>query len=202
MQVQRQIKCQHTKLYVPVISTPDNAKLLEQLKPGFKRTINWNKYQSNVSIERQNQYLDYLIDPSFQEVNRLFVLSFEENTVRARYNRYFLPTREIKDYYVMIVIIMLLFNGLRTSDNIYKITTGQGNSYKTDCLQDYFYFEKYKFIATDLSKQQKLDDDPKALQQINFIENLKRDGNTTTLLHYWRSKGNLLDFSRETVTVL
>ena len=84
----------------------------------------------------------------------------------------------------MIVIIMLLSNGLRTSDNIYKITTGQGNSYKTDYLQDYFYLEKYKFIATDLSKQQKLDDDPKALQQINFIENLKRDGNTTTLLHY------------------
>ena len=68
-----------TKLYISVLnlSTQDNAKLLEQLKSGFKRTINWNKYQAKVSTERVNQYLDYLIDPSFQGVNRLLVLPFE-----------------------------------------------------------------------------------------------------------------------------
>ena len=67
-----------TKLYVPVVtlSTQDNEKLLEQLKPGFKRTINWNKYQPNVWPEGQNKYLDLLNDPSFQEVNRPFALSF------------------------------------------------------------------------------------------------------------------------------
>ena len=55
------------KLYVPAVtlSTQDNAKLLEQMKSGFKRTINWNKYQSKKLIERPNQCLDYLIDPSF-----------------------------------------------------------------------------------------------------------------------------------------
>ena len=58
-----------TKLYVPVVtlSTRDNAKLLEQLKSGFKRTINWNKYLSKILTETPNQYLDYLIDPSFQD---------------------------------------------------------------------------------------------------------------------------------------
>ena len=68
-----------TKLYVPVVtlSTQDNAKLLEQLKSGFKRTINWNKYQAKVSTERQNQYLNYLIDPSFQGVNRLYHLKMK-----------------------------------------------------------------------------------------------------------------------------
>ena len=68
-----------TKLYVPVVtlSTQDDAKLLEQLKSGFKRTINRNKYQSKVSSQIQNQYLDFLIDPSFQRVYRLFVLLFE-----------------------------------------------------------------------------------------------------------------------------
>ena len=73
-----------TKLYVSVVtlSTQDNAKLLEQLRSAFKRTINWNKYQSKVSTERPNQYLDYLIDPSFQGVNRLFVLSFENEEQR------------------------------------------------------------------------------------------------------------------------
>ena len=62
-----------TKLYVPVItlSTQDNAKLLEKLKSGFKGTINWKKYQPNVSTERINQYLDFLIDSSFQGLNRL-----------------------------------------------------------------------------------------------------------------------------------
>ena len=57
------------KLYVPVVtlSTQDNTKLLEQLKSGLKRTINWNKYQSKMSTERKKQYLDYLIDPSFNE---------------------------------------------------------------------------------------------------------------------------------------
>ena len=61
------------KLYVPVItlSTQDNAKLLEKLKSGFKGTINWKKYQPNVSTERINQYLDFLIDSSFQGLNRL-----------------------------------------------------------------------------------------------------------------------------------
>ena len=56
-----------TKLYVPVVplSTQENVKLLDQLKSGFKRTINWNKYQSKATIQAQNQYLDYLIDPSF-----------------------------------------------------------------------------------------------------------------------------------------
>ena len=68
-----------TKLYVPVVtlSTQDNAKLLQQFKSGFKRTINRKKYQSKVAMQGPNPYLDQLIDPSFQEVNKIFVLSFE-----------------------------------------------------------------------------------------------------------------------------
>ena len=71
-----------TKLHAPVItlSIQDNAKLMQQLKSGFKRTINCNKYQSKVTIQTPNPYLDYLIDPSFQGVNRRFVLSFENTT--------------------------------------------------------------------------------------------------------------------------
>ena len=75
------------KLYAPVVtlSTQDNAKLLEQLKSGFKRTINWKKYQSEKSTEMQNQCLDYLIDPGLQRVNRLFVLSFEDEAQCTNY---------------------------------------------------------------------------------------------------------------------
>ena len=59
----------------------DNSKPLQQLNSGFERTINWNKYQSKVTLQEQNPYLDYLIDPVFQGVNRLFVLSYENNVL-------------------------------------------------------------------------------------------------------------------------
>ena len=74
-----------TKLYVPVatLSTQDNAKLLEQLKSGFKRVINWNKYLSRPELLAQNPNLNYLIEPSFQRINRLFVLAFENDTQRT-----------------------------------------------------------------------------------------------------------------------
>ena len=75
------------------LSTNDNAKLLQQLKSGFKRTIYWNKYQSKVTIQQQNSYLNYLINPSFQGVNRLFALSFEN---RIGHIEYFLPKVEKK----------------------------------------------------------------------------------------------------------
>ena len=77
-----------TKLYVPVVtlSTQDNVKLLQQLKSGFKRTINWKKYQSDPKTYKQNQYLNDLIDPSFQELNRLFALSFENENGRTSHS--------------------------------------------------------------------------------------------------------------------
>ena len=88
-----------TKLYVPVVtlSTQDNAKLLEQLKSGFKRTIHWNKFQSKTIIQTRNIYSDLLIDPSFQGVNRLFVLLLENNDDRKAHTEYFLPKVKIKD---------------------------------------------------------------------------------------------------------
>ena len=78
-------KITDTKLYVPVVtlSTQDNAKLFQQLKSGFKRTINWNKYESSIKTFAQNRYLSHLINSSFQGVNRLFVLSFENGNDRT-----------------------------------------------------------------------------------------------------------------------
>ena len=83
------------KFYVLFVTllTQDNAKLLQRMGLSFKTTINWNKYQSKVTIERQNQYFEKLIDPSLQGVNRIFVLSFENNDHKI----YFLVTVEIKD---------------------------------------------------------------------------------------------------------
>ena len=145
-----------TKVFLPVVtsSTHDNAKLLTQLKFGFKRTINWNKYQSKKSIERPNHYLDYLIDPSFQGVNRLFVLSFEDEEQQTSYKQYYLPTLDIKDYNVMIdgqnLFDQPVRNDLITYDSIRKVATGQGDDYSTGCLLDYNYFKNYYEMIIDL----------------------------------------------------
>ena len=88
-----------SNLYIPVVtlSTQDNAKLLPQLKSGFKRTISWNKYMSKPALLAQNSNLNHLIEPSFQGVNTLFVLAFENDVQRTSNKRYYIPNVEIKD---------------------------------------------------------------------------------------------------------
>ena len=90
-----------------------------------------------------------------------------------------------------------------TYENIRKIATGHGDDYTSVFLLDYTYFiESYKMIAVDLSKQQALDADPRAIQQINFTENLDRAGNTRVYFILEEAKETILDFSQGTVKVL
>ena len=119
-----------------------------------------------------------MIDPSFQGVNRLFVLSFEDRRARESYKHYFLPTVEIKDYnFVMdgrYFFDQPVKNSLRTYGKIRKTAIGQGDDYTTGCLIDYPYFKNYyKITATE-----KLAVDPKPIQRINFTGNLDRSGIT------------------------
>ena len=91
----------------------------------------------------------------------------------------------------------------KTYENIRKIAMGQGDDYTMGCLLDYPYFkENYKLIAIDLSKQQELDADPRAIQQINFTANLNRAGNTTTFFIIEEAKETIFEFSKGTVKVL
>ena len=132
-----------TKRYVPVVtlSTQDNAKLLQQLKSGFKRTIDWNKYESSVKSFAQNRDLNYLVNPSFQAVNRPFVLSFENENHRTSHSTYYLPKVEIKDYNVMIdgrnFFDQPIYSMTKTYETIRRIATGQGDHYTISCLLDY-----------------------------------------------------------------
>ena len=90
-----------------------------------------------------------------------------------------------------------------THDNFKKIATGQGDGYKTGCLLDYRYFEKYyKLIAIGLSKQQQLDADPKAIQQINFTGNLSKEESTTMFFIIEEAKETVLDFLKGIIKVL
>ena len=113
--------------------------------------------------------------------------------------RYFLPTVKVKDYHVMIDVQNYfdkpVKNDFRINDNIQKIATVQGDDSTIGCLLDYSYFkEQYKMIAIDLCKQQALDADAKAIQQINFTGNLDRDGNTTMFFIIEEAKETILDF--------
>ena len=93
-----------TNLYVPVVtlSTQDNAKLLPQLKSGFKRTISGNEYLAKPELLAQNANSNHLTEPSFEGVNRLFVLAFEDDAQRTSNKGYYIPNVEIKQYNVMI----------------------------------------------------------------------------------------------------
>ena len=91
-------------------------------------------------------------------------------------------------------------NDFKLYDNIRSFTTGQGDDYTTGCLLNYNYFKKhYKIIAINLSEQQKLNSDPKAIKQINFTENMKNDTPIFSIIE--EAKETLLDFSKGTVKV-
>ena len=198
-----------TKFYVPVVtlSTQENAKLLQQLKSGFKRVINWNKYLLKPELLRRNQDLNHLVEPSFQGINRFFVLAFEGDTQRTSHSGYYLPNVEIKDYNIKIdgenFFDQPIKNNKVTYQNIRKTATGQGDDYTTGCLLGYPYFmDTYEMIAVDLSKQQTLDADPRAIQQINSKANLDRARNTRIYFILEEPKETILDFSQGTVKVL
>ena len=117
----------NSKPYIAVVTLPTqgNAKLLLQLKSDFKRTVSWNIYQSKKSPDRQNRYLDYLITPRFQGVNRLFVLVLENEDGRTTNTGYYFLKVEIKDDNVKIhgrnVYDQPINGDIRTYENIKKI---------------------------------------------------------------------------------
>ena len=148
-----------TKLYVPVItlSQQDNAKLLQQLQSGFKRVINWNKYSSKPELLAPNPNLNYLVEPSFQGTNRIFVLAYENYAQRTNTISYYLPAVVIKNYNFMINGEKFFDQPIKdnkvTYENIRKNAKGQGDDYTTTgCLLDYPYLKgSYKISISQES---------------------------------------------------
>ena len=150
------------KLYIPVVtlSKDDEIKLLTNLKSGFTREIIWNKYRSQMTTEASNNDLNILIDPTFTNVNRLFVLAYgQKNNDRQSFSRFYLPNVTVKDYNVIIDKLAFFDLPIKTGEETYEkiIDISRNNEYTTGNLLDYDYFKKYyKLIAIDLSKQQVL----------------------------------------------
>ena len=158
-------------------------------------------------MHKIDTYFNHLINPIFQGINRLFVLSFENKDDRTSHSAYYLSEVEIKDCNVMIdrknFFDQPINNITKTYENIRKIPTVQGNDYTTNCLLDYSYLkDQYKMTAIHLSKKQGLDADLRAIQQINYTSNLDRAGNTTMFFIIEEAKETVLEFSQGTVKVL
>ena len=172
-------KTTDTKLYVPVVSlsTEHDKKILERLRTGFKGTIKWNKYRSEMSKQTKTNNLNYLIDSRFDKVNRLFVLTFKNEEDRTSFWKYHTPKVEIKDFNVLTDGKSFFDVPVKNNEETYKlvIALSKSNDYTTSNLLDYEYFSKhYKLITIDLSKQTELEN-PYLAQQINFTGRLEDD---------------------------
>ena len=193
------------KLYVPVVtlSKDDEIKLLTNLKSGFKREIIWNKYRSQMTTEAVNNNLNILIDPTFTNVNRLFVLAYQNADDRRSFYQFYLPKVMIKDYNAIIDKLAFFDLPIKTEEEAYEkiIDISRNNEYTTGNLLDYDYFKKYYIlIAIDLSKQQVLQENEDLIQQINFIGRLEEEPNVFIIIE--KKEHTVLEFSRNFANVI
>ena len=175
------------KLYVPVVtlSKDDEFKLLTNLKSGFIREIIWNKCRSQMSTEEINNNLNILIDPTFTNVDRLFILAYQNDDNRHSFFQFYLPKVMVKDFTVIIDKLAFFDLPIKAEEEAYEkiIDIGRTNEYTTGNLLDYDYFKKYyKLIAIDLSKQQVLQENEDLIQQINFIGRLTEAANVFIII--------------------
>ena len=151
--------------------------MLEQLKSGFKKTIKWNKYRSEMTNQTKTNHLNYLTDLTFTKVKRLFVLSFKNEEDRTSFSKYYVPKVEIKDFNVLIDGEIFFDVPVKNKEEAYeKIRSiSKNNDYITGNLLDYEYLSKNcKLTAIDLSKQIELEN-LDLRQRINFIGKLEGD---------------------------
>ena len=189
-----------TKMYVPVVtlSKEDNKDFIEQQNKGFQTSIYWNEYKTKEINENAdaNVFKYINLDPSFQGVNRLFVMAYNRangQPTRNGQRKYYLPRIDLEKYNVNIDGRNFYDNPIESDIEKYrelkKVMIGKGEDYTTGSLLDFNYFDKhYKLVAVDLSKQKELDVDPRAIQQIEFKYML---GTNSTI--YW-----VLEKSKET----
>ena len=172
---------------------------------GFKRTIKWNKSISEMSDQTKNSNLNYLIDPKFTNMNRLFVLTFENEDYRISFSFYYVPKVEIKEFNVLIIGKPFFEIPVKNKEEAYEaiIEMTKNNNYTTGNLLDYEYFKDYKYyklIAIDLSKQIELEN-PDLKQQLNFIGRLE-ENNATMFFVTEKKEETTFDFSQNSIVVV
>ena len=167
----------------------------------------WNKYRSQMSTEAINNNLNILIDPTFANVNRLLVLSYQvdanNNDNRQLFSEFYSPRVMIKDFNVIIDKLAFFYLPIKTEEDAYEkiIDISRSNEYTTGNLLDYDYFKKYyELIAINLSKQQVLQENEDLIQQINFIGRLEETANVLIIIE--KKEHTILEFSQNFANVL
>ena len=193
------------KLYVPAVtlSKDDEIKLLTNLKSRFKREIIWNKHRSQMTTEAVNNNLKILIDPTFTNVNRLFILAYQNADDGQLFSQFYLPKVLVKDFNVIIDKLAFFDLPIKTEEEAYEkiIDVHRNNEYTTGNLLDYDYFKKhYKLIAIDLSKQQVLQENEDLIQEINFIGKLEEAANVFIIIK--KKENTILEFSQNLANVI
>ena len=193
------------KLCVPAVtlSKDDEIKLLTNLKSGFKREIIWNRYRSQMTTEAVNNNLNLLIDPTFTNVNRLFVLAYQNADDRQSFTQFYLPKVLVKDFNVIVDKLAFFDLPIKTEEEAYEkiIDICRNNEYATSNLLDYDYFKKhYKLIAIDLSKQQVLQENADLIQQIDFIGKLEEEAHVFIIIE--KKENTILEFSQNLANVI
>ena len=138
-----------------------------------------------MSTEEENNNSNILIDPTFTNVNRLFVLAYQTADDRHSYSQFYLPKVMVKDFNVIIDKLAFFDLPIKTEEVAYgkSIDISRNNDYTTGNLLDYDYYKKcYKLIAIDLSKQQVLQENEDLIQQINFIGRLEETANVFIII--------------------
>ena len=190
------------KLYIPVVtlSKDDEIKLLTNLKLGFTREIEWNKYRSQMTTEAINNNLNILVDHTFTNVNRMFVLAYQNADDRQSFSKFYLPKVMVKDFNVIIDKLAFFDLPIKTEEE--DITDiSRNNEYATGNLLDYDYVKNYyKLIAIDLSKQQVLQENEDLIQQINFNGRLEEAANVFIIIE--KKEHTIKEFSQNFANVL
>ena len=156
-----------------------------------------------MSTEAINNNLNILIDPTFTNVNRLFVLAYQIAIDRQSFSTFYLPRVMIKDYNAIIDKLAFFDLPIKTEEEAYEkiIDISRNNEYITGNLLDYDYFKKYyKLIAIDLRKQQVLQENEDLIQQINFIGRLEEAANLFIIIE--KKEHTILEFSQNFANVL
>ena len=159
-----------------------------------------------MTSEAVNNNLNILVDPTFTNVNRLFVLAYgadNNNYSRQSSFEFYLPKVMVKDYNVIIDKLAFFDLPIETEEEAYEkiIDISRNNEYTTGNLLDYDYFKKYyKLIAIDLSKQQVLKENEDLIQQINFIGRLTEAANVFIIIE--KKENTILEFSQNFANVI
>ena len=189
---------------IQITGANDNTKILEKIKQGFKTKISWKKYWSEIATQTKENNLNYLIDPIFTNISRLFVLSFkngDDDLLRDSFNKYYRPLAKIKDFDELIDNKQFFQQPVKKKQEGYEKLIGmlrRNNGYATRNILDYLYHQNYyELIGIHWSRQT----NTIIPQQINFTGKLEEDDGAAMIFVSEKEQKTIRNFPPDSLIV-